>query len=62
MCEKPLSRHGERFAPTLDVHHRAYQSSIAPHTSTHGPGLVDCEWQDRQLATARPATKKELFP
>lgn len=47
---------------TLDVHHRAYQFSIAPHTSTHGPGLVDRDWHDRQLATARLATKKERFP
>ena len=47
---------------TLDVHHRAYQFSIAPPTSKHGPGLFDRDWHDRQLATARLATKKELFP
>ena len=54
-----LDAHAGRM---LDVHHRAYQFSIAPHTSTHGPGLVDRDWHDRQLATARLATKKERFP
>src|SRR5437870_1067690 len=32
---------------TLDVHHRAYQFSIAPHPSKHGAGLVDRDWHDR---------------
>jgi hypothetical protein len=30
--------------------------------SKHRPGLVDHGWHDRQLAGARSATKKELFP
>jgi hypothetical protein len=46
---------------TLDVHHRAYQFSIAPPTINHGPGPFDRDWHDSQFATAPLATKKELF-
>ena len=45
----------------LDVHHRAYQFSIAPPAGQQTPRLIDRDWHDRQLAPARPATKKELF-
>jgi hypothetical protein len=45
---------------TLDVHHRAYQFSIASHASKPGPGLVDGDWHDRQLPADHVATKKEL--
>jgi hypothetical protein len=44
----------------LDVHHRAYQFSIAP-ANNPGAGAFDRDWQDRQRAAGRPATKKELF-
>jgi hypothetical protein len=49
-----------RSCRTLDVHHRAYQFSIATQTNAHGPAVFGRDWHDRQRATDRLAIKKEL--